>query len=184
MEFKIMNEIEKDDKIILWNKIIHPQYFYEEEIYYEWFKEVIPYKKSYFDNLSEKGKKEYINDIYQENNGELYNALIYDNNDLLGWVCWSVKTDNKGKKYSVLKYIIVDETKHNKGIGNQIMKFYLNWCFSNNIKKSKLAFNYFVDGLKQFYTKWGFKGPEPMATHTTWIKSGIKEIKRMPKSKK
>jgi GNAT superfamily N-acetyltransferase len=186
VKFTTQNEISNELKIELWNDIIHPQYFYEDIIYYEWYNEVIPYNKEYYDSLDEDKKQRYLINQFGKKNPEavIYNTIIYDDNDKkIGWICWNTLMKNN-KKTSYLKYVILESSLQKKGIGSECMKYYLNWCFNNEVKESSLTFNYWIIGLKEFYSKWNYKGNTAIGSHTTWFRKITKEIKRIPKTKK
>ena len=184
---EIIDELSFELKTEIWDKLIHPQYFYEELIYYDFFREVIPYL-TWFHSSNEEDKKRYIRDNYGIHNPDtiIKNGIVYDaENKIIGWMCWNVTENFRKKKTSTLKYIIIDTKIQKNGIGSMMMKEYLNWCFHNGIKEAFLCFRFYIEGLKEFYSKWGFKGNNnPYGSHITWDRKITREIKRIPKSKK
>jgi|694.fasta_scaffold04525_22 GNAT superfamily N-acetyltransferase len=172
----IYNLIENDNelKLKIWNEIIYPQYFYIENIYYEWYNDLITYKQSEkWNTLNEDEKKEILISKYGER-CNLIEYAIYNNDELIGWLCYTIQS-----KISILKYVIINEEYQNKGLGSKIMNFYFDLMQKHNIKEIQLSFNYFTEGLKEFYLKMGFKGiTKPSGTHITISKKFRKSNKK------
>lgn len=174
LNYKLI-ENDNETKIKIWNEIIFPQYFYVEDIYYDWYGDLITYKKGdYWESLNEEEKKEYLLTKYGKRYDNLIEYAIYNKDELIGWLCYVIQD-----KVSILKYVIIKEEHQNKGLGKKIMKFYFDLIKQDDIKEIKLSFNYFTKGLKEFYLKLGFKGiKEPSGSHLSVSKKIRKSNKK------
>lgn len=165
-----------EDKIgELWETIIKPQYFYPEEIYYDFYGEMLPFFRP--DNYEQKVKDDpaWLKNIYGERPNETNKwvwegILVRDDKGVIaGWLYWNVKPDGRID----LKYIVINKTHMNKGLGRQLMRWFITICENNNKHTIYLAFNYHIRGLKEFYAGLGFRNywgkmSEPLGRFTTW----------------
>jgi GNAT superfamily N-acetyltransferase len=164
----VEGKLSSDDYIPIWNDIVYPQLFYDDVIYWEWTGEIIPYKKTYYDTLDDAGKQRYINNNYGgESEHPQFNAVVYDGETLVGWICWEYLQDGK-KKVANLKYIIIRENMQRKAFGSEMMNWWIATIKKERCNIARLAFNYNVRGLKEFYGKLKFKGNPALGSHTTW----------------
>jgi GNAT superfamily N-acetyltransferase len=175
LKYKLV-EKDSNERIKIWNEIINPQFFYEDEIYYQWYNDMIPYKKGdYWKWLSDEDKKIHLLTRYGYID-ETIDYSIYNGDELIGWYSYIIIPEQKN---SILKYIAIKETEQRKGYGKIIMNHYLNLLKSEDVKQTQLSFNYHMKGLPSFYRKMGFKGiKEPMGSHLTIYKNIRKSKKK------
>jgi len=169
----------EETRIKIWNEIIFPQFFYIEDIYYEWYGDLITYKQDEkWGSLSADEKRNFLlkkyGKRYEGDEDDNYEYAIYKNDELIGWIHYIIQNN-----ISILKYIIIKEEHQNKGYGQHIMGWYLEEVrYIEKIKEVKLSFNYWIKGLKEFYLKFGFKEiKEPIGSHLT-ISKKIRQSKK------
>jgi len=164
-----------DETQELFDKIITPQYFYPELVYYDLFGEMIPWMRP--DDYEERKKdKSWLFCLYGERPNE-YNGIIFqgkylrtNNGELIGWIYWSLN-----KKNVHLRYIVLVEEYQKKGLGKKLMEWFIRTCIDNGKKDISLSFNYYVDGLKELYGGFGFRNwngncNPPSSSFTTWYR--------------
>lgn len=81
----------------------------------------------------------------------LHYFLLYEKNNLIGYLCFNVLYGNVD-----IIYICIKENFRNKGYGSKLMKALIDFCQENNIKNITLEVNKYNENAILFYEKFGF----------------------------
>lgn len=79
---------------------------------------------------------------------------------IIGYICGSIlepQTYRQNMKYAELENMFIDENFRGKGIGKTLVKNFIDWCRSFDVKNLSVTASVLnVDGIK-FYKNLGFK---------------------------
>lgn len=81
----------------------------------------------------------------------LHYFLLYEKNNLIGYLCFNVLYGNVD-----IIYICIKENFRNKGYGSKLMKTLIDFCQDNNIKNITLEVNKYNRDAIILYEKFGF----------------------------
>lgn len=100
-----------------------------------------------------------------------YGRVLFIDDKLVGWACWSENTSKKADKNKChLDYILIDNDYDRKGYGTLLLEEFIKWSRENG--KTQLSANV-VDGYiraENFYTKNGFKKKHRQFLYNQWVK--------------
>jgi len=171
----------------LWDEIIRPQHFYPEEVYYTMTGELCPWFAGDSWNAlpAEEKKRRMISDYGERpcdnaNVNEMGYIIKDENGVIIAWCLWGWFSD---KKYATLKFIVVNEKHQQKGLGGQLLKIFIDWCYANGKVKASLSFLQHRPDLKKFYKKYGFCnrsgfGESSWGRYTTWSRINKRPINK------
>ena len=137
--------------IPVWEMVI-TNYFYPDVVYYDFTGDDF-YKRTW---ESDEKKNDYLESKYGKRNPNEVGKVLYQDDKIIGWVCWNWNEDPKKQKEAFLKYILVDESAERKGFGTLLLKEFINWCKENGKTKLSLQVQQGTS-VEDFYKKNGFK---------------------------
>ena len=106
----------------------------------------------------ERWRNSIIELMKKDSNSEVFVAFDDKKKSIIGMANCSIRTSDKGYRFGLISNFIVKEEKRRLGIGEEIVKYIIDFFKSNHIYSIKLALEQDADNAaKILFTKLGFQ---------------------------
>jgi len=113
-------------------------------------------KNQEFDEI--RWRRSLENQMKQNSNSEVFVAIDDDADTVVGMAYCSVRTGEDGIRFGYISNLIVKEEKRRIGIGEELMKYIIEFFKGNHIKALRLALKPNSEKIaKLLFTKLGFQ---------------------------
>jgi len=119
-------------------------------------KNLCVFKGQEFDE--ERWRRSIMERMKQDSNSEVFVALDEEKNSIIGMANCSIRTSDKGYRFGLISNLIVKEEKRRLGIGEEIVRYIVDFFKRNHIHSIRLALEQEADNAaKTLFTKLGFQ---------------------------
>jgi len=106
----------------------------------------------------ERWRNSIIEHMKKDSNSELIVAFDDEKKSIIGMANCSIRTSDKGYRFGFISNLIVEEDKRRLGIGEEIMRYIVDFFKRNRIYSIRLALEQDADNAaKILFTKLGFQ---------------------------
>ena len=106
----------------------------------------------------ERWRKSIIEHMKKDSNSEVFVAFDEEKKSIIGMANCSIRTSDKGYRFGLISNLIVKEEKRRLGIGEEIVRYIVDFFKRNHINSIRLALKQDADNAaKTLLTKLGFQ---------------------------
>ncbi len=106
----------------------------------------------------ERWRRSIMERMKQDSNSEVFVALDEEKKSIIGMANCSIRTSDKGYRFGLISNLIVKEEKRRLGIGEEIVRYIVDFFKRNHIHSIRLALEQEADNAaKTLFTKLGFQ---------------------------
>lgn len=106
----------------------------------------------------ERWRKSIMEHMKHDSNSEVFVALDERKKSIIGMANCSIRTSDKGYRFGLISNLIVKEEKRRLGIGEEIVRYIIDFFKRNHIHSIRLALEQEADNAaKILFTKLGFQ---------------------------
>jgi len=106
----------------------------------------------------ERWRNSIIELMKKDSNSEVFVAFDDEKKSIIGMANCSIRTSDKGYRFGFISNLIVKEEKRRLGIGEDIIRYIVDFFKRNHIHSIRLALEQDVDNAaKILFTKFGFQ---------------------------
>ncbi len=106
----------------------------------------------------ERWRNSIIEHMKKDSNSEIFVALNDEKKSIIGMANCSIRTSDKGYRFGLISNLIVKEGKRRLGVGEEIVRYIIDFFKRNHIYSIRLALEQDADNAsKILFTKLGFQ---------------------------
>ncbi len=106
----------------------------------------------------ERWRNSIIEHMKKDSNSEVFVAFDEEQKAIIGMANCSIRTSDKGYRFGLISNLIIKEEKRRLGIGEEIVRYIVDFFKRNHIQSIRLALKQDVDNAaKKLFTKLGFQ---------------------------
>ena len=106
----------------------------------------------------ERWRKSIMEHVKKDSNSEVFVAFDEEKESIIGMANCSIRTSDKGYRFGLISNLIVKEEKRRLGIGEEIVRFIVDFFKGNHIHSIRLALKQDADNAaKTLLLKLGFQ---------------------------
>lgn len=106
----------------------------------------------------ERWRNSIIEHMKKDSNSEVFVAFDEEQKTIIGMANCSIRTSDKGYRFGLISNLIVKEEKRRLGIGEEIVRYIVDFFKRNHIQSIRLALKQDADNAaKILFTKLGFQ---------------------------